>query len=483
MSKISAKVPVIFGSSIRQKLLCVLAMYGPQQLTFAFAAVGVQWLESWHSLERAGLIVSEKLWRKKRAIAIAHSFPARAALVRLLQHLATHYDLKKPRSSGWTSITQSKSGLQDIAPTVEMILGWSDRLFVFLALEALGGQSRLEELDKALPGTAGDTIRKNLEKFQKRGLLERIGNDPTWTVRFSQNSCCVPHLRIMLRRLLLTFPDIRQSASAARRELKRRVPYTTVGHLKWRNDVVRTARPKTYVPSITGAPLLFHSDARFRVLTALAHIGPLTALDLRHCADKPHEKVLEKLIRDGFVLDQGRYRDRTYALNTDFPAHTELKALLRKLWAMYPGVASLSHGRAWHLAERSLWTGDIKKLFGPKTRTLPLFNIAALGAVDGASLSRLVPQHDTGSLRMALAMYEEQGILKTHFEGTARMYSLNKSYGAHRELLSLLRKTIEVWPRYAMAASLEEPLMTPNRLKMRSNAQRRGAKNGSRRAA
>jgi hypothetical protein len=414
-------------------------------------------------------VASEKKNRRNRTVAIAESFPAHTQLVRFLRHLATHYRLKEPQANGSVLFNQKFEVRDQAAPNVEKIFGWSDRLYVFLALEALGGRSRLEELDAALPGTAKDIIRHNLVKFDKREVLERVGDDVSWNVRFNARSCCVPYLRRMLRRLLHNFPDVRQSARKARRELERRAPYTPVGHLKWKDDVVRTSRPKTFVPSKTGAPLLFHTDARFRVLTALAHFGAMTALDIRHAADKPHEQVLMKLIRDGLVVDQGRRRDRTYALNTGFPAHSELKTLLTKLWHMHPGDAPTTHGRAWHSPKPSVWSGDIEILFGPKTRTLTLLNIGALGAVDGASLSRLVPQHDTGSLRMALAMYEEHGILKTHSEGNARMYSLDTSYGAYRELLLLIRKVIKLWPSYATAASLEEPLMSTNRLKMRRN--------------
>jgi hypothetical protein len=179
--------------------------------------------------------------------------------------------------------------------------------------------------------------------------------------------------------------------------------------------------------------------------------------------------VLGNLIRDGLIVDHGRYRDRTYALNAGFPAHAELKALLKKLWEMHPSVDKLAQSRAWHLGKRPSWHGDIEKLFGTKPRTLPLLNIGALGAVDGASLCRLVPQHDVGCLRMALAMFEYQGILKTHFEGNARMYSLNTRYGAYQELRSLLRGIIKRWPNYATSASLEEPLMSAHRLTMRRN--------------
>ena len=103
-------------------------------------AAGREWLESWTSLARSGLVASEKKNRRNRTVAIAESFPAHTQLVRFLRHLATHYRLKEPQANGSVLFNQKFEVRDQAAPNVEKIFGWSDRLYVFLALEALGGE-------------------------------------------------------------------------------------------------------------------------------------------------------------------------------------------------------------------------------------------------------------------------------------------------------------------------------------------------------
>ena len=458
-------MPILFGGPALQRVLSCVSKYGPIRVSDAFTcSLGdTNWPVIKVLLDN-GLLVRWGGHFHYRLLALNPGHPFSHELRRLFKAMSKTYQFDTPALP--VSVKDRKA-----IPTVEVtpaaalkMFVWPSRTRILAAIVGLGRKATSTRIKLALRCLNHNDIKHALKLLAEQDIVE-VRNG---VFSLSRRLCFRREL-IMLMRAVLSRDSVIKSAVESARAMK--LPkYKRVIKIDWTGKVKGAVRPRGFAPRENGAPLLFGTDARYRLLSTLAHNGALRRKQLDAVADVT-DGVINAALNKGLVVRYGpRYR-KAVALNPSLPVSKELRMLLKCLWRRFPtGEAKL--GRADDdlsavPVSRHPWRGDIEFILGLPSRTMPLLFARLLGSVDVSSLMRLLPSISIKEHRRTFQMLVNQGVMKTSKEGNAKTFSLNESYFAFRELAALLDAIAREFPKYRTAASLEEVLMPRLRLQMR----------------
>ena len=234
------------------------------------------------------------------------------------------------------------------------------------------------------------------------------------------------------------------------------------------------ARPGGIRIALDGTPLLFGTVARYRVLATLAVNGSVPLPDLLR-ETQVRSGTYASLVADGWLGRQahagGQRSRQSVSLAADLLARDLLIALLKRMSMNWP-VATLPVLD--HSPAANPKTVKLNRTFGSIVRSETLLTLKAFGHADGSMMQRALPRHDRQEIARALRMFESFGIVcQSGSEGNARQFSLDATWPAAAELDSYLKALLNNDGRYEARIRGAETLMTPLRLKMRRNAERR----------
>lgn len=463
--------PALFWQSPTQRLLAALAWKGTMVTSHAMAAANFYNRFAFPTLEAAGLIVRWKRHSKRSYVALNEGHPAMPQMKALLKYLVPLDSLQV--STRKREIIETAPRKRVPAKALENVLGWPGRVRFFCLLAALGGRSERAALARGLADMWPDVFRNIIHAFTYLGCIseENCGNQRYIT--FNTSTRVGKALRALSRKLLnagLDYTD-RVSASRARPPTETYKPYERVPYL---HGAYGALKPQGFSPPASGTPLLFGTDARYRVMVALAVCGPMRIGELQKAARVLSEQTVRTLEKYGFLIREGSYHKRFAVLNSSFPANDELRTLLRKMHRHYTVIeTSRKHTNQSKAARSKPWTGQLEKLCGTNLRTKVLISVGAADGIDVSSLSRLFPEHATIDLLQAAHMFTAFGVFERHAEGCAWLYYLAPKFVAYRELRGFIRRLVKIWPQYKTRVDSAERYMSPRRLAMRRNSRRK----------
>lgn len=460
-----------------QRLLATLAWHGALSRSEAFAAARYTNRKSLTKLMKAGIVVC---WRyPKRGssarviVALNDGHPAMSELRALLRSLVS-IDLVPLPTCARTKVGHAP---KRSVPSKKLALvfgptGASRYKFLTL-LEALGGTADLSALARGLPEIAPQTLRKFAGRFTRMHYLRKAMVGKQSIFSYDERAKGTRELRALCCRLLKDDPEIKRRVKLARTKEPQETYQAYGGAVPYLRGAIGALRPIGLAPPASLAPLLFGSDARYRILATLALCGPCRVTQLQRLSHSGNYAPVKALRNCGLVLVQGRVPRRVIGLHVGFPAYEELRTLLMALHKRYPVLTeAVPPSGVLMRRHHGEWGGTIEQLCVTPLRTKVLISIGNSGGIDNSSLSRLFPEHAPCDLRQALHMFTAFGVFERYKEGTALMYRLNPKFCAFAPLRRLLRRLGAEWPQYGYRTRLEERYMSPSRLVMRRNARR-----------
>jgi|GEM_PF-4734492 len=354
---------------------------------------------------------------------------------------------------------------------LEKIFGWKNRTSFFLLLEAMNGSIERAAFFRGMHDVAPQVVRKNIAEFKRCGLI--VEGDFKGVRQLAFAGTAPPALRRLCRKLLEEMPQYKQRAKLAR-TTPTIVKGSVGGRTLWLGGVRGATKPMGLQAPASGAPLLFGSDARYRLLAALAIGGPMRATRLWKLAKVQNNHTLSTFVDGGFAITEGRTPFVVYSLNPTIPVRKELVSLLKALHRKFPAFDETQLPQEEYAISRppSRWTGDFEKISVLPMRLKTLLAVSASRGVDSSSLSRMFPEHVRMQLRQTMHKLLFYGVVESYREGSAIMYRLDDGFCAHRELAQYLGAVLKMWPVYKTLAKNTERSMQPLRLKMRDNARK-----------
>lgn len=461
------KEPVLFQSRLRQRVLIATAYYGPIRVTWAFEAAGAGLPKRLSNFKRSGLLE----WhgnKRARFIELNHRYPGYQQLRKLLGALGHAYGVPDVRRSASSTVLRAKFvGTERPEVRLDELFGSRLRTLVLLTVARCNAIT-VRDLSNAICYKPVH-MRRIIVPLERQGILRTDGG----FVSLNNNFCARVELIEFAKAVVRARPEYCVVPPKPPERIKGRS--TKTGCSNWRSGNVATEeRPFGVHASRDGAPLLFGSNARLRVLMALAH-GPLRLTTLQRRAAVT-DNVIKDLRNEVLIVpDLGNTGNTTLLhLNPGFPAYEELVALLLRLVRRFPlqkdrlpALPALTKG-----PRTTRWLGPINRLFGSEDRTETLLTVAASGAADGSGLRRVLG-FDIHEIERSVHMFAAYGLLRSRREGNANVFELNPNWFAAKELRALLDRLLALYPRYAARAISLDMQMPARRRLMKDNAAKR----------
>ena len=461
--------PLLFRSLPRQRMLIALARLGPLRTNDAVRLGGGRFpsVEEFANFEKTGLIVRYGPERQ-RLIALNAGHPAAEGLRRLLLEWPSEPVEKNLPTPSLDTPTVDQS----ICDTTELF-GPRAQTAIIIAVCLAGGSiddARLRLLIRR-DSTNSTQYTRAIDSLKSRRVIilnrTHINLDPqnpeNALVQFVKSLVAQ---RPAYEHLAKMHSD---SPQDTRDSVKSRIP--------WRDAPKGRARPRGLEASSDGAPLLFGSNARFRVFTALARHKTLPPAELIRIA-KIAKGTFPDIVKSGFVVVEDivskRYR-RIVCIHPDIPAREEFIALLIALENRWPAKSyKIDHFEPDVSRAHYTWSAGLSKYFGSENRTETLLMLAALGQGDASTIHRALPAYDIQEATRTLEMLRHYGIVRNcGKEGTAMMLEFDPTWFASTELRVLLEALLRYDTRYGGKKYAAESAMSPRRKKMRDNARAR----------
>lgn len=425
----AAKPPPLLGPYT--DILTVLAASGPVRrvaMHGIFTEIRVACVEKYI---HPGICVewilpgSDRRGARGRAVALNPSFPLYKEVRGVLRalHMKFPYAAEQDLTENELALMpQAKSVCQ-----VHRMLGSANRLRILSALIVLGGKCRISVLASSVPGMRGAMVKSGIRSMITDGIA--IKNGPwvslaqaAWTPAF--------------RRLLRAYVRVQSGLAARVRACS--------GHAR---ATAKARRIHTF----------FGSAVTERALMLLAVRGPMRHADLEIAAvirGKPTR--LRQLVEDGVLVRilvlNAKANFYQVGLNAAHPIYRELRRLLCAMFGTRPARKKQLHHR--------MDAFPINRLFAPGQcgNILLALETAVHGWIDAASISRVYPEHDVGLLMRRLRQFTSQGLAERQRVGSLVLYRLSPGYAHYNELKGVLRRIIQLWPRYQTLAKLEKSL-------------------------
>jgi|GEM_PF-5189288 len=239
---------------------------------------------------------------------------------------------------------------------------------------------------------------------------------------------------------------------------------------KWQSGVPRTGSDATYAPRRGSAPLLFRTETRYQILSALAH-GTMRIARLReHACIRNVDETPAALIRSGLIIRWGDLPWRWVALDPEHPCAGELRRLLLVLAELHKVRPPHYHPDNCIGGEprRRLGPRDLSALFGGPTRTWPLLLVFVEGRATSSGIARLLPRTHIQEVRRGLHMMRAFRVLNIQRIGVQAWFSLRQDYPAYKqisEVLSALDRAAPIYRALANGGSGKLPRRERTRLK------------------
>ncbi|HET9394225.1 MAG TPA: hypothetical protein VFO29_11985 [Candidatus Rubrimentiphilum sp.] len=381
-------------------------------------------------------------------IGINPNLPVYDQFAKLVDALARRYQLRNvPKEIRPSEIAAFYAG--DHEPVdVEAIFGTSCRTLTLVALHALGGKETASKLGRSVLGHFSSQVKNAVSGMAEEGTLAREGS----LVGFNERLDWLPELRELLDALSGRMPKV--VGFAHHMKAVRQTGHSGTAH----SDGQRFRFLGSRVNQAILAYLAAHGPSRItEVCAAAASCATRTAVD--------------PLLRSGVVVQvfQQNTRETIISLNAAHPVYRELRALLRSKSVLEDALpfsvnCPLYFGDD-HSEERANF--EPYTLFGVAAKTastnvLAILAHAVHGEIDGASLSRILNEHDRGKMSKALARLETLGVVATRKWKGMLMYRLDETWPAYSEIRDLLLAIGRAWPEYHDAA-MSEPHTYPAR--------------------
>lgn len=468
----------LFARASLQRLLGALAWHGAMFRLDAFRAARYS-ARTLKTLSRSGHIVCwyEKVGSRGRSacIALNDGHPAMKEFRALLKAIVPKRDVSigefdRPRR---TPVRRALSKSK-----IDLTLHSPGRTIFLALLEAMGGSVDHASFVRGMFEYAPPYPRQLMRGFVQQGILREDDSTGPFAVAFNSQWRGATELRSLCRKILKLVPPYRVRVTRAR-ALPPAETYKGHPHgIPYFRGTEGAVRPRGMAPSETFAPLLFGTDARYRILAVLALHGPTRIGDLLRAAHVDRNTTIQGLERDGLVRTWGRVPLRIAALDLTFPAHAELLNLLRAMHKAYPVIEKPQKQMVITIRNTRAWNGEIENFCCSVIRAKVLISVGLCDGIDTVSLTRLFPEHTRTCLRLAAHMFTAFGVFERVTEGNARPYRLNPKFCAFHELRLFVRKLANLRPQYARRGELQERYMSPMRLTMRRNARKKRASSG-----
>ncbi len=441
----SKNFPPIFGPYHLTELLVALHRHGPIRAPVLHKYFGLNGSSSYKGkMNHAHILVSARRRKpdcRSAMIGINPNLPVYDEFARLIDALARRYTLRAvPKEIRPAEIAAFYAAIHPPVE-VEAIFGTYCRTLTLVALHALGGKETISKLGRSVLGHFSSQVKNAVIGMIEEGILARQGS----VVIFNARLDWLPELQELLAALGHQMPRV-------------------TGFARYRKALRQISKCGTACAS--GQHFrFFGSRVNQAILAYLAAHGPSRITEVCAAASAYGTRnVVEPLLRSGVVIQVPTQNKRKVivCLNAAHPVYAELRALLRSdivLRDSLPFSANrpLYRGEDYHeeRAEFEPYTlvGVTAKI--ATTNVLATLAHAAHGEIDGASLSRILNEHDRGKMVKALRRLETLGVVATRRWKGMCMYRLDETWPAHSELNDLLLAMGRVWPEYREGALSE----------------------------
>lgn len=441
----SKNFPALFGPYHLTELLVALHRHGPIRAPVLHKYFGLNGSSSYKGkMNHAHILVSARRRKpdcRSAMIGINPNLPVYDEFARLIDALARRYTLRAvPKEIRPAEIAAFYAAIHPPVE-VEAIFGTYCRTRTLVALHALGGKETISKLGRSVLGHFSSLVKNAVIGMIEEGILAKQGS----VVGFNERLDWLPELQGLLDALARQMPRVTGFA----RNMK----------------AVRGIGEGGTACSDGQRFRFFGSRVNQAILAYLAAYGPSRITEVCGAASSYGTRnAVQPLLRSGVAIQVPTQNKRkiTIALNSAHPVYPELRALLRSKIVLQDALPFSAHRPLYpgedHREERAEF--EPYTLFGvtakiATTNVLAILAHAVHGEIDGASLSRILNEHDRGKMRKALERLKTLGVVTTRRWKGMCMYRLDETWPAYSEMSDLLLAIGRVWPEYREGALSE----------------------------
>ncbi len=437
--------PPLFGPYHLTELLAALHRLGPIRTPVLHRYFGLNGSSSYKGkMNRSHILVSARRRKpdcRSATIGINPNMPVYDEFARLIDALARQYTLRAiPKEIRPTEIAAFYAAIHPPVE-VEAIFGTYCRTLTLVALHALGGKETTSKLGRSVLGHFSSQVKNAAIGMIEEGILARQGSV------------------VMFNARLNWLPELQELLAALGRQMPR-----VTGFARYMKAVRQISKCGTACSN--GQYFrFFGSRVNQAILAYLAAHGPSRITEVCAAASAYGTRnAIEPLLRSGVVIQVPTHNKRKViiCLNAAHPVYRELRALLRSSIVFTDALPFLAHQTLYQGADHAEERAEFEPytIFGvtakiATTNVLAILAHAVHGEIDGASLSRILNEHDRGKMSKALKRLESLGVVATRSWKGMCMYRLDESWPAYSEMRHLLLAIGRAWPEYREGALSE----------------------------